>query len=93
MFINQLRVMKFLKRGFKLTLKNPSYFFNKNKRTIKFHFDMWHGENYLSEAIKLNLKDCLNIEFRICQTCTEKSLKTENGCYVCLECGYSKCDK
>ena len=53
MFINQLRIMKFLKRGFKLTLKNPSYFFNKNKRTIKFHFDMWHGENYLSEAIRL----------------------------------------
>ena len=53
MFINQLRIMKFLKRGLKLVVKNPSYFFNKKKRTIKFHFDMWHGQKYLSESIKL----------------------------------------
>ena len=51
--INNLKVMKFLKRGFKLIIKKPSYLYNKNKRNIKFHFDMWHGENYLSEAIKL----------------------------------------
>ena len=53
MSINNLKVMKFLKRGFKLIFKKPSYLFDKNKRNIKFHFDMWHGENYLSEAIKL----------------------------------------
>ena len=35
----------------------------------------------------------MNSEFRICPTCSGKSLKTENGCDACVECGYSKCDK
>ncbi len=35
----------------------------------------------------------MNAEFRICPTCSSKSLKTENGCDTCVECGYSKCDK
>ena len=34
-----------------------------------------------------------NTSFRICPTCSSKSLKTENGCDTCVECGYSKCDK
>ena len=36
-----------------MVLKKPSCLFDKNKRNIRFHFDMWHGENYLSKAIKL----------------------------------------
>ena len=35
----------------------------------------------------------LNNDFRICPTCSSKSLKTENGCDSCMSCGYSKCDK
>ena len=35
----------------------------------------------------------MNKAFRICPTCSSKSLKTENGCDTCVECGYSKCDK
>ena len=35
----------------------------------------------------------INIEFRICPDCQAKALKTENGCDMCMECGYSKCDK
>ena len=35
----------------------------------------------------------MNCEFRICPTCSSKSLKTENGCDSCMACGYSKCDK
>ena len=34
-----------------------------------------------------------NMDFKICPTCSSKSLKTENGCDTCVECGYSKCDK
>ncbi len=36
-----------------------------------------------------------NSEFRICNECNNKTLKTENGCDICMspECGYSKCDK
>lgn len=35
----------------------------------------------------------INIDFKICPACSSKSLKMENGCDVCVECGYSKCDK
>ena len=38
-------------------------------------------------------EDELNSDFRICPTCSSKSLKTENGCDSCMSCGYSKCDK
>ena len=38
-------------------------------------------------------KNSMNKAFRICPTCSSKSLKTENGCDACVECGYSKCDK
>ena len=36
-----------------------------------------------------------NFEFRICIECNNRTLKTENGCDICMspECGYSKCDK
>jgi len=35
----------------------------------------------------------LNADFKICPDCSSKSLKMENGCDMCVECGYSKCDK
>ena len=31
----------------------PSLFFNKDKRTIKFHFDMMHGQGNLDKAIEV----------------------------------------
>ena len=52
-FINNFKLMKFLKHGFKLLSKKPSSLFNKEKRNIKFHFDMWHGSYYLEKAIEL----------------------------------------
>ena len=53
-YINQLRISKFLKRNFKKIVLNPRLLTNKNKRTIRFHFDMWHGDGNLTKAI-----DCL----------------------------------
>ena len=44
-------------------------------------------------AESLIADDSMNLEFRICPACSSKSLKTENGCDTCMECGYSKCDK
>ena len=44
-------------------------------------------------AESLIADDNMNVEFRICPACSSKSLKTENGCDTCMECGYSKCDK
>jgi hypothetical protein len=52
-FINQFRLMKFFKKNFKTMIKKPSLFFNKNKRNIKFHFDMMHGPGNLERAIDL----------------------------------------
>ena len=40
-----------------------------------------------------NLPNDLNAVFKICPECSGKSLKMENGCDMCVECGYSKCDK
>jgi len=52
-FINQFKIMKFLKKGFKIIVKNPSYLLSKNRRNIKFHFDLMHGYNNLNKAIDL----------------------------------------
>ena len=34
-------------------IKTPSLFFNKEKRNLKFHFDMMHGHGNLSKALNL----------------------------------------
>lgn len=34
----------------------------------------------------------LNERFEICPACGQRSLKIENGCNVCLSCGYGKCE-
>jgi len=52
-FINQFRFSKFVKNNFKVMVTNPSLFFNKNKRTVKFHFDMMHGHGNLDKAIQM----------------------------------------
>ena len=49
--------MKMIKRGFKSLIKNPLPFFNENKRTIKFHFDMHHGYGNLDKAIDVLSKN------------------------------------
>ena len=50
------------------------------------------------ELIKEEVSSHSNIEqansaFKICPDCNSKSLKNENGCDSCIQCGYSKCDK
>jgi len=69
LFVNKFRLSKFIKHNFKLMLLNPILFFNKNKRTIKFHFDMMHGHGNLDKAIevmdekeKSDFKDFVNQE-------------------------------
>ena len=57
-FINKFKLSKFIKHNLNTMIKNPQFFFNKNKRNIKFHFDMWHGEGNLDRAIdKLPIKE------------------------------------
>ena len=52
-YINQFRFSKFIKRNLKNMILNPSLFYNKKKRNIKFHFNMWHGNGNLDKAINL----------------------------------------
>ena len=68
-FINQWKIMKFLKRGLGIILKKPSLIFYKKKRNINFHFDLMHGENNLNQAIdsldqknKNDFRDFVNTE-------------------------------
>ena len=35
----------------------------------------------------------INNNFKICPSCSNQALKVENGCDLCQQCGYSKCDK
>ena len=53
MYVNQWKIMKFIKKGLKNILKKPFLIFNKKKRNLNFHFDLMHGENNLNNAISL----------------------------------------
>jgi len=44
---------KFFKKNFFKIITSPSVIFFKKKRTIKFHFDVFHGEGNLDKAIEL----------------------------------------
>ena len=52
-----------LKKGFKSLIKNPLIFFNSNIQTLKFHFDMHHGDGNLDKAISC-LNDNDRVDFR-----------------------------
>jgi hypothetical protein len=52
-FVNNFKLSKFIKNNFKEMVRNPSLFFVKSKRNIKFHFDMMHGQGNLEKAINL----------------------------------------
>jgi hypothetical protein len=49
---NKLKMSKLLKKGIYALIKSPMALF-KNHRTIKFHFDMFHGCGSLDKAINL----------------------------------------
>ena len=64
--VQGIKLMKVLKHGKKLILKNPKIIFKKN-RNIKFQFDLYHGTGILDKAIELlddnnkeDFKDYLN---------------------------------
>ena len=51
--VSNVKKMKLIKRGFRSLLKDPTIFFNKNKQSIKLHFDMHHGHGNLEKAANL----------------------------------------
>ena len=52
-YVNKVKKMKMIKRGFKSIIRNPSIFFNEEMQSLKFHFDMHHGYGNLNKAISL----------------------------------------
>ena len=58
LFINQFKFSKFIKKDIFKIVRNPKLLMDKNKRNIKFHFDLMHGAGNLDKAILLlDLKD------------------------------------
>jgi len=51
--INDFRLTKFIKKGILKFIKKPTLIFSKNKRNIKLHFDIFHGDGNLESAINL----------------------------------------
>lgn len=49
--VNDVKKMKMIKRGLRSIIKDPKIFFDKNKQSLKFHFDMHHGYGNLERAI------------------------------------------
>ena len=52
-FVNNVKKIKLLKRGLKSLINNPLVFFDKNKQSVKLHFDMHHGYGNLDKAINV----------------------------------------
>ena len=56
--VNNVKKIKMIKRGFRSIIKDPRIFFDKNKQSLKFHFDMHHGYGNIEKAItKLDQKE------------------------------------
>jgi hypothetical protein len=53
LFVNQFRLSKFIKNNLFTMIRNPVLFLNKNKRNLRFHFNMMHGKENLDKAINL----------------------------------------
>ena len=101
-YVNKFRFKKFIKRNLRKMLLTPSLLFKKEKRTIKFHFDMWHGEGNLDKAIneldQSEKKDFLKfvetgVSFNPHNMFICKSKKTLNEYYSSVFPWLKRCEK
>ena len=58
--VKNFKVSKIVKKHFFEFLMNPQLVFNKDKRNLKFHFDLFHGKGNLEAAISLLDKNYQN---------------------------------
>jgi len=58
--VKNYKISKIIKKHFFDFLLNPKLIFNKNKRNLKFHFDLFHGKGNLDMAISLLDKNYQN---------------------------------
>jgi len=61
--VKNFKLIKIIKRHFYKFLSKPSALFSEKNRTIKFHFDLFHGSGNLNSAIDL-LDDTNKEDFR-----------------------------
>jgi hypothetical protein len=52
-YVNNFKFMKFFKQNPLKIIFSPSFIFQKKKRNIKYHFDIFHGDGHLESAISL----------------------------------------
>ena len=62
-YVNNYKLIKIIKNHLLKFVQNPKKIFRKNERTIKFHFDLFHGKGNLDAAIDL-LDDKNREDFR-----------------------------
>ena len=55
--LTNVNMIKIFKRGFKSIIRDPLILFDKNRHTIKLHFDMHHGFGNLTKAADLLEKE------------------------------------
>ena len=55
--LTDVNIIKIFKRGFKSIIHDPLILFDKNRRTIKLHFDMHHGFGNLIKSANLLEKE------------------------------------
>ena len=51
--VDNPKLIKVFKRGWRNIIKDPGVIFQKKKHTIKLHFDMFHGHGNIDSAIKV----------------------------------------
>ena len=76
-------------------INDVSDIFNLNKDNL---LDLERMGNKLANKLLNSIENSKNItlsQFKICPECSNRTLKMEAGCDVCVgsDCGYSKCDK
>ena len=100
-FLNKFKIMKILKYGKVALLRNPKAIF-KSGRTIRWHFDMFHGNGILDKASNLvdqnerdDFKDYINNETSFNHGCMFicKSKKLMNKFYNSLFPWLERCEK
>ena len=102
LFIDNLKISKLLKHNFRQIFANPNILFNKKKRNLKFHFDMWHGYGNLDKAIneleideRTDFKQFVNEQrsFNPHNMFICKNVKILNNYYNSLFLWLEKCEK
>ena len=83
LFINQFKFSKFIKKDIFKIVRNPKLLLDKNKRNIKFHFDLMHGEGNLNKGeynLIIGSNNLIDSDYKTDHNCLK--LSKENNCII-----------